>query len=174
MYLAGMGIVITLIRTRLVVEESLSPVLLLPMVGMATDAVVGAAICNSAYELSPRLAVPVIITSYLLGGFAIWFSVIMYGLFFYQMLTTGYPAPAKLPTLFVLVLTSSVLPSTMKANICLGWSVRTDKHSAGIALIRRSEQNGLRRLHARHFLDCSGSTKCRRRQHCLRTPIDWT
>ena len=97
-----MGVVVVLFRTQLVTDRSLGPALFLPVVGLATDAVVGATICNYNYEFSPRLAVPVIITAYLLAGFAIWFAIIIYGVYFHRLLAVGYPNAAQIPTMYML------------------------------------------------------------------------
>ena len=98
-----MLIMITLFRTQLIHDRSMSPAIFVPLVGIATNAVSGATICNYASQLSPRLAVPVIITSYLLGGFGIWFTVLVYGVYLHRLLAVGYPEPVKTPTLFMLV-----------------------------------------------------------------------
>ena len=98
-----MGVIVVLFRTQLAHDRTLTPALLLPIVGLATDAVVGGTICNFNYEFSPRLAVPVIITAYLLGGFAIWFAVLIYGLYFHRLLAVGYPSGEQIPTMYMLV-----------------------------------------------------------------------
>ena len=75
----------------------------LPAVGVATVALVGGQIVTYAYDISPRLAVPVIIVGYLLDGLAIWLSIILYGIFFQRLIARGWPEPAKRPTLMMLV-----------------------------------------------------------------------
>ena len=75
----------------------------LPVVGIATSAVVGGQICNYSYNVSARLAVPTIITSYLLGGLAIWLSVILYSIYFSRLMGAGWPEPIKIPSLIMLV-----------------------------------------------------------------------
>ena len=90
-------------------DRSMTPSLVLPAVGVATAAVVGGLISNYAYELSPRLAVPVIIVGYFLAGLAIWISVILYGVFFHRLMSVGWPPGAKLPSLFMLVCSSYIV-----------------------------------------------------------------
>ena len=84
-------------------ERSLTPALLVPVVGVATAGTIAGLICNYAFELSPRLAVPVIIVGYFLAGLAIWISVILYGVYFDRLMAVGWPPPASRPSLLVLV-----------------------------------------------------------------------
>lgn len=105
-----MGVVTVLFRTQLGTDRTLTPALFLPVVGLATDAVVGGTICNFSYEFSPRLAVPVIITAYLLAGFAIWFAIIIYSLFFHRLLAVGYPSGAQIPTMYMSVSSGQRVP----------------------------------------------------------------
>ena len=100
---AGVGVCIFLFRTNLIDDRSINPSLFLPVVGVATAAVVGGQVVNYAFDISPRLAVPVIIVAYLLGGFAIWLSVILYSIFFHRLMASGWPEPAKRPSLMMLV-----------------------------------------------------------------------
>ncbi|KAL9070531.1 MAG: hypothetical protein Q9161_004828 [Pseudevernia consocians] len=99
----GVGICITLFRANLIDDRSMTPSPLLSAVGVATAAVTGGQIINYAYDISPRLAVPVIIVAYLLGGLAIWLSIILYGVFFHRLMASGWPEPAKRPALMMLV-----------------------------------------------------------------------
>lgn len=99
----GVGVCITLFRTNLIEDRSMTPSVFLPAVGVATAAVTGAQVVKYAYDISPRLAVPVIIVAYFLGGLAIWLSIILYGVFFHRLMAAGWPEPAKRPALMMLV-----------------------------------------------------------------------
>lgn len=99
----GIGVCITLFRLNHVDDRSMTPSLFLPAVGLATTALVGAQVVTYAYNISPRLAVPVIIVSYFVAGLAIWLSVILYGIFFHRLMASGWPEPAKRPSLLMLV-----------------------------------------------------------------------
>ena len=99
----GVGICITLFRANFIDDRSMTPSPFLPVVGVATAAVTGGQIINYAYDISPRLAVPVIVVAYLLGGLAIWLSIILYGVFFHRLMASGWPEPAKRPALMMLV-----------------------------------------------------------------------
>lgn len=105
-FVIALGVMITLFRTRMVHDRSLTPGLFLPIVGLSTDAVVGASICVYASEISPRLAVPVIIVAYMLSGFALWFSIMLYTLYLHRLMAVGFPEPGKTPQLFLLVLSN--------------------------------------------------------------------
>lgn len=75
----------------------------LPIVGLATDAVAGASICAYGYNISARLAVPVIIVCYFILGIATWVSVFLYAGFTWRLMTHGWPAPMRRPALFLLI-----------------------------------------------------------------------
>ena len=77
--------------------------MIIAAVGVATAATVGGLICNYAFAISPRLAVPVIIVGYLLAGLAIWISIVFYGIYLSRLMATGWPQPVKLPAQFLLV-----------------------------------------------------------------------
>lgn len=81
----------------------MSTSIILPVVGMATNSVAGGLICVYGIDVSARIAVPVLITSYLLVGMAVWLALILYTLYFHRLLASGWPAPAQLPTLFLLI-----------------------------------------------------------------------
>lgn len=101
--ITGVGVCITLFRTNLIDDRSMTPAPVLAAVGVSPAAVVGAQVINYAYDISPRLAVPVIIVAYLLGGVAIWLSIILYAIFFHRLMASGWPEPAKRPALMILV-----------------------------------------------------------------------
>ncbi len=61
-------------------------------------ATVAGLLSNIWYELSPRLAVPAIIVVYLLGGWQTGY-LILYGVYFHQLMAVGWPKPEELPSL---------------------------------------------------------------------------
>ena len=81
----------------------MTPSLFLTALSLASTALVGAQVVTFAYSISPRLAVPIIIVAYLSAGLAIWLSIILYGIFFHRLMTSGWPEPAKRPSLMLLV-----------------------------------------------------------------------
>jgi tellurite resistance protein TehA-like permease len=56
-------------KLRLVSNRTLPSIIFLPLVGVMTAATVGGIIANSANEISPRFAVPMIIVSFLCIGY---------------------------------------------------------------------------------------------------------
>lgn len=56
-----------------------------------------------AADISPRLAIPVVILGYFLAGLAVWITLILYGVYFNWSMAVGWPPPPKLPTLLMLV-----------------------------------------------------------------------
>ena len=101
--IAGIGVCITLFTINMIDDRSMPPSLFLAAVGVATAAVVGGQVVTYSYNISARLAVPVIVVAYFLGGLAIWLSIILYGIFFHRLMASGWPEPAKRPTLMMLV-----------------------------------------------------------------------
>ncbi|KAI4152313.1 MAG: hypothetical protein LQ340_002981 [Diploschistes diacapsis] len=84
-------------------DENMTTAVFIPAVGVATQAVVGANIVTYAYGVSPQLAVPVIIVGYLLVGLGLNLALIMYALFLNRLMASGWPQPAQIPALIVLV-----------------------------------------------------------------------
>ena len=99
----GIGVCITLFRLNHFDDRSVTPSLFIPAVGLATTALVGAQVVTFAYDISPRLAVPIIIVAYFVAGLAIWLAIILYGIFFQRLMASGWPEPAKRPSLMLLV-----------------------------------------------------------------------
>ena len=99
----GIKVCVNLFRTNLIDDRFMTLSLFLPAVGVANASFVGGQLVTYAYDISPRLAVPVIIVAYLLGSLAIWLSIILYGVFFHRLLASGWPEPAKRPSLMMLV-----------------------------------------------------------------------
>lgn len=75
----------------------------LPAVGTTTVALIGGIIVNYSFNMSSRLAVPVIILGYLLNGFGWWLATLVYPVFLSNLWSTGLLPPAKLPALMMLV-----------------------------------------------------------------------
>jgi len=93
----------TLFRTDVVKPENFDLSFCLPCVGIETVAVTGGVICNYGAGVSARLAVPVIIVSYMFCGLGLWLAVVVYALTMYKFMHSHFPPPPKLPTLMLLV-----------------------------------------------------------------------
>lgn len=107
----------TLFRTDVVKPENFDLSFCLPCVGIETVAVTGGVICNYGAGVSARLAVPVIIVSYMFCGLGLWLAVLVYAMTMYKFMHSHFPQPAKLPTLMLLVSffpgLSSLIPSRL-------------------------------------------------------------
>jgi len=97
-------ICISLFKTDSSLDDNrLSAAIFLPAVGVETAAVVGGLLSNYSRDFSPRLAVPAIIVGYMLTGIGIWLSMILYSFWFRRLTHLGWPEPAKLPSIVLLV-----------------------------------------------------------------------
>jgi len=94
---------IILARSHNLDPSSLTTPLLIPAVAIATVASEGALISSYSHAISARLAVPMIIVSFMCVGFGVFLAIMIYTLFLHRLLTSGFPAPAKLYSLAVLV-----------------------------------------------------------------------
>lgn len=90
-------------KRRMVSKTQIPSAIFLPAVGTTTVGLVGAIICVYAEKLSSRLAVPVIVTSYLLEGFGWWIACIIFPIFLHDLWSQGFGPPAKMPALMMLV-----------------------------------------------------------------------
>ena len=68
MVTCAMVVYISLIKTQHVADLSLTCAIFIPAVGTTTDALVGALVCTYSSDLSARLAVPIIVVSWVLLG----------------------------------------------------------------------------------------------------------
>ncbi|KAI9695317.1 MAG: hypothetical protein M1820_008724 [Bogoriella megaspora] len=96
-------IYIGFMRTSLLTDEPVPLSGFIPLVGLDTAAAVGGLLASYASEESGRLAVPVIITSYIVLGIGFFGAIMMYGVWFHRFLLRGWVAPNQLPALCLLV-----------------------------------------------------------------------
>ena len=94
---------VNLTRTSAISPDTLPPACIIPGVGVVTAAVVGASVVTYGYDVSPQLAVPVIIVGYILIGWGIFWALFVYATFFIRSLNAGWLPPEKIPTLLFLV-----------------------------------------------------------------------
>ena len=102
-FLLGPTIYVFLAKTAQFSDKPVSPTIILPAVGAATAAVVGATIATYSHDMSARMAVPVIVWGYMLNGVGAFLAIFVYAWFIERMMVTGIPEPAKLPALLLLV-----------------------------------------------------------------------
>ncbi|KAK5122304.1 hypothetical protein LTR85_004215 [Meristemomyces frigidus] len=99
----AMTVIIVVAKTDIVQADALSPAMVIPFVGTATDAVVGALLVNYSNGVNARLAIPVIVVSYILAGIGFFAAMMIYGAYFVRLLNSGLPPPAQSPSLVLLV-----------------------------------------------------------------------
>lgn len=90
-------------KRRMAAETPIPSAIFLPAVGTTTVGLVGGIIALYAEQLSSRLAVPMIVTSYLLEGFGWWIAVIIFPVFLHDLWAQGLGSPIKLPAMMMLV-----------------------------------------------------------------------
>ncbi|KAK5069925.1 hypothetical protein LTR64_007893 [Lithohypha guttulata] len=81
----------------------LPPMILLPIVSIATTATTGGLIACYSAGISARMAVPVIIVSFLYVGIGMFMATFLYTLLLHKLLTTGFPAPMQIASMFLFV-----------------------------------------------------------------------
>lgn len=85
------------------IGKVMMPALFMPIVGVATAAVEAASVSANAYELSTRLAVPMVVMGYFLLGLATWMALMLYTMFLYRLMTHGWPDTPGVAGLAILV-----------------------------------------------------------------------
>jgi tellurite resistance protein TehA-like permease len=96
--------VFTIIITRHTILDNILPTLIIiPAVGVATLAIVGAEVAMFAKDISAGLAVPILIMSICALGVGFLLGFILLTFLFYQLLAKGWPTPAQTATLFIMV-----------------------------------------------------------------------
>ncbi len=95
----------TLIRQHTIISlnQQIPTLIIIPAVGVSTLALVGGVVASFSHDISPRLAVPIIILSFCAVGVGILLGLFLYTYLFHQLLAKGWPAPQNTATLFILV-----------------------------------------------------------------------
>ena len=99
----ALSVLVFLVKQSKTKDENLTTAVFIPGVGVATTTVVGQTIVYYAYGVSDQLASPVIIVGYLLAGFGVQLALIEYALYLNRFLASGWPPPAQIPSLILLV-----------------------------------------------------------------------
>ena len=95
-------IFVTLIRNKAATSR-LPTLIILPAVSVSTAAVTGGLIVSLSYEVSPTLAVPVIIVGFMLVGIGFLLGLILSTFLFYALLSQGWPPAAQTTSVFVFI-----------------------------------------------------------------------
>ena len=99
----AIAVIVLVSKHDMIKIEGLIPAMVIPFVATATDAVVGTLIINYSHGVNARLAVPVIIVSYMLTGIGVFAAIMVYGAYLVRLINGGLPAPALAPSLILLV-----------------------------------------------------------------------
>ncbi len=103
MIITAWTVYVILARKHELHPSSITTSLLIPAVGVATVATEGALISSYSHAISARMAVPIIIFSFMCVGFGLFLAVMIYSLFMHRLLTSGFPEPKRYFTLTILV-----------------------------------------------------------------------
>ncbi|KAF2629795.1 C4-dicarboxylate transporter/malic acid transport protein, partial [Macroventuria anomochaeta] len=114
MFLTGVVVIVTCIYTGNQIDRSMTPVLFMAPVGLATAGVEAGNIANNAAEMSARLAIPMIVVGYFVVGIALFMGIILYTLFFHRLLAAGLNPPAQRAGLFILIGAAGQLSSAFQ------------------------------------------------------------
>lgn len=96
-------VIFTLIRRHSVQDHDLPPLICIPAVGVATLAAVGGLVSSFSHDISARLAVPVIISSFCAVGIGLFFALFFYTYLFHTLLKNGWPPVEQIGSMFVFV-----------------------------------------------------------------------
>jgi tellurite resistance protein TehA-like permease len=114
MFLTGVVVIVTCIYTGNQMDRSMTPVLFMAPVGLATAGVEAGNIANNGTEMSARLAIPMIVVGYFVVGIALFMGIILYTLFFHRLLAAGLNPPAQRAGLFILIGAAGQLSSAFQ------------------------------------------------------------
>lgn len=94
---------ISLIRRHDASDRRLPLTIILPAVSVSTLAVVGGLVASDSHLISARLAVPVIVVSFMSVGTGFFLGFILCTYLFHQMLAQGWPPPEQTASVFIFV-----------------------------------------------------------------------
>jgi len=117
-FITAVVVLCTLIYTGSQSGRNMSPVLFMAPVGLATAGAEAGFITifgNGEGQMSPRLAVPMIVVGYFALGIAFFMALLLYTIYFHRLLSAGWSAPAKRAGLFILVGTAN---SSCSRRLC--------------------------------------------------------
>ncbi|KAK5074726.1 hypothetical protein LTR64_000931 [Lithohypha guttulata] len=83
--------------------KRLPMMVIIPAVSVSTVAITGALVASHSYDISARMAVPVIIVSFLMVGVGILLGFMLTTYLFHGLLSQGWPPPPQTASVFILV-----------------------------------------------------------------------
>lgn len=94
---------VTLVEKHEARDRRMPTMVIIPAVSVSTVSVAGALVVSLANGISPRLAVPVIIVSFMTVGIGILLGLILSTYLFHGLLIQGWPVPAQTASMFIFV-----------------------------------------------------------------------
>ncbi|KAJ9618651.1 hypothetical protein H2203_008853 [Taxawa tesnikishii (nom. ined.)] len=95
--------VVILTKRSITDDRNIVPAIFLPLISVMTAGTTGGIVVNYSYHISARMAVPVIIVSYMCIGYALFLSIMFYSVYLHRLMTEGPPQFAKTPTMIITV-----------------------------------------------------------------------
>jgi tellurite resistance protein TehA-like permease len=95
--------IIVLVKRSITDDRSLSPAVFLPLIAVMTLGTTGGIVTRYSVGMSARLAIPIIVTSYMAIGYAFFLSLLYYAIYTHRLLAVGPPMRAKLPSLCITI-----------------------------------------------------------------------
>ena len=95
--------VVLLAKRNLATATAFSPPMFLPLISAMTLGTTGGLLATYGDGISADMAVPVIVVSYMVLGFAFFLALVYYALLAHTLFAAGLPPPGKLPALMIAV-----------------------------------------------------------------------
>ncbi|TVY82220.1 Sulfite efflux pump SSU1, partial [Lachnellula suecica] len=94
---------ITMIRRHNVAKQKLPPTIVIPAVAVSTAATTGGLIAIYSDNISARLAVPIIIVSFMMVGVGVFMAIMLFTLLLHNLFVDGWPAPDNITSMWMFV-----------------------------------------------------------------------
>jgi tellurite resistance protein TehA-like permease len=95
--------VVLLTKRNITNDHQMSPVILLPLIGVMTQGTTAGIIVNYSAGMNATLAIPLIIVSFLTIGYAFFLSLLYYAIYMHRLLVEGPPQQVKLASMIVTI-----------------------------------------------------------------------
>lgn len=94
---------VILIKGTMTTDAQMTPAIFLPLISVMTLGTTGGLVCNYSADMTPSLAIPVIVVGYMALGYALFLSLMYYAFLAHKLLAVGLPEPRKIPALVITV-----------------------------------------------------------------------
>ncbi|KAJ9625619.1 hypothetical protein H2203_004378 [Taxawa tesnikishii (nom. ined.)] len=102
-FLTALVVLTVLFYTGNLSDRSMTPVLFMAPVGLATAGTEAGFISVYSCCMSPRLSAPQLVVGYFAAGVALFMAILLYTVYFHRLLVSGWTVPAKRAGLFILI-----------------------------------------------------------------------